>query len=611
MKITVGTGCSAPIQLDTGTVQGSVLSPLLFDLFLNALLRLLDATGITHGIKRTPQWNHVAFADDLSIYVCTVKDANKILDVIQEFESWSGLRISIPKSLATGAMYGTGTARRQEGAKAETTKRKRHAGPDIVKPQIQALGAMDEALDNDKTAKLSTKGQEAWRFNSATMYRQCPVCNKKKGNCHFPTQLHLKPPCLECKHAWKPSGIKYNGTALKVIHGKRPIRLLDIRYNMWLDSTAQRRYVMDGITELACFLRKNRDLSIEDNAVGLIFRSALPEELESNNRAEDVALSLDAIKRCLINMLVTLDRETPQTKKGLALPTNSPTQEPIINQEPLWLWFTLPELEFPLLMDPYCIPLHPEIEKYMRRYVSNDRDWEEVDDEDCWGINYTEPTAQIKAKIETILHIWGEEQPEEEQDEVAKPIPERERFSVPHASRDPRILKDMNLENEDIFEIIRNPPEKGAVRIFEKPEFWDSTKGLTQAITTQGIATIQLSSGPLSMDGAQRHLLKHTLTNASPNSLGSCLQNELTRQLELDTDKKHRSFSWKLLRTLKRVFHATKYQGDTAITIPPFFKDAGRGKERIWGEETETPQPMVINWPGLNDKEKAELIPYR
>ena len=33
MKITVGTGSLAPTQLDTGTVQGSVLSPLLFDLF--------------------------------------------------------------------------------------------------------------------------------------------------------------------------------------------------------------------------------------------------------------------------------------------------------------------------------------------------------------------------------------------------------------------------------------------------------------------------------------------------------------------------------------------------------------------------------------------------
>ena len=83
MKITVGTGCSAPIQLDTGTVQGSVLSPLLFDLFFNALLRLLDATGITHGIKMTPLWNHAAFA----IYVSTVRDGNKILDVIHELES--------------------------------------------------------------------------------------------------------------------------------------------------------------------------------------------------------------------------------------------------------------------------------------------------------------------------------------------------------------------------------------------------------------------------------------------------------------------------------------------------------------------------------------------
>ena len=139
--------------------------------------------------------------------MCTVRDANKLLDVIHEYEFWSGLRISIPKSLATGAMYGTGTATRQEGAKADAAKRKRDAGPDILNPQIQALGAMDEALDADNTEKLSIKGQEAWRINLATMSRQCPICNKKKGNCHFPTLLHLNPPCLECKHAWKPSGI--------------------------------------------------------------------------------------------------------------------------------------------------------------------------------------------------------------------------------------------------------------------------------------------------------------------------------------------------------------------------------------------------------------------
>jgi len=69
------------------------------------------------------------------------------------------------------------------------------------------------------------------------------------------------------------------------------------------------------------------------NAVGLVFRSALPEELEWETRAEDLALSLDAIKRCLSNMLVALDRDTPQTNKGLALPTKSLTQESIIHQQ--------------------------------------------------------------------------------------------------------------------------------------------------------------------------------------------------------------------------------------------------------------------------------------
>jgi len=168
--------------------------------------------------------------------------------------------------------------------------------------------------------------------------------------------------------------------------------------------------------------------------------------------------------------------------------------------------------------------------------ISNDQDWEQVDDEDCWGVNYTEPTTQIRGKIETILHIWGDEKPEPEQDETTKSTPERERFSVPHASRDPKILQDVNLKNEDIFELIKNPPEVGAVRIFEQPEFWDSTIGPTLAMTIQGIATIHLPSGLLSMDGAQWHLLKHTLTKNGSNPVGASLQTELTRQLILDKD---------------------------------------------------------------------------
>jgi len=43
-------------------------------------------------------------------------------------------------------MYGMGSQRRSEQAKTDTAKRKREAGPDILKLQIHALGAMDDGL---------------------------------------------------------------------------------------------------------------------------------------------------------------------------------------------------------------------------------------------------------------------------------------------------------------------------------------------------------------------------------------------------------------------------------------------------------------------------------
>ena len=138
-----------------------------------------------------------AFADDLSIDVCTVKDGNdKLLDVVHEFEDWSGLRISTPKSLATGAMYGTGSERRSERAKIDTAKRKTDAGLDILNLQIRALGAMDEVLGNENSSQSSQKGQEDWQMAVATLKSQCLICNKTKGNCISQHTLFLHP------HAW-------------------------------------------------------------------------------------------------------------------------------------------------------------------------------------------------------------------------------------------------------------------------------------------------------------------------------------------------------------------------------------------------------------------------
>jgi hypothetical protein len=64
-----------------------------------------------------------------------------------------------------------------------------------------------------------------------------------------------------------------------------------------------------------------------------------------------------------------------------------------------------------MITDEYRNSIHPEVEEYMRRYVTDEQNWEQVDDEDCWGMNYTGPTTEIKDIIESILHSWGEGTP--------------------------------------------------------------------------------------------------------------------------------------------------------------------------------------------------------
>ena len=110
----------ATITFDTGVAQGSALSPLLFLIFMNALLGLLTARGqqlhISHGLEsgkekrgknRTKrsnaredvgQFNSIGFVDDLSLFAQSRGGAQALLDTIQEFESWSGLRVNHKKT---------------------------------------------------------------------------------------------------------------------------------------------------------------------------------------------------------------------------------------------------------------------------------------------------------------------------------------------------------------------------------------------------------------------------------------------------------------------------------------------------------------------------------
>ena len=61
------------------------------------------------------------------------------------------------------------------------------------------------------------------------------------------------------------------------------------------------------------------------------------------------------------------------------------------------------------------------------------------------------------------------------------------------------------------------------------------------------------------------------------------------------------------MRQTKKIYGATGYQGDTALTAPPFFDQVHRGKEKIWGHDREG--PLIINWCGLSAEQQIKLIP--
>jgi len=106
---------SATITFNTGVAQGSITSPQLFNIFINALLRMLTVTGqnedISHRLQigkdqkgdnqqdeNSYQFNNIGSMDDISIFADTPEGMQKLLNVVQEFTAWCGMQINAKKT---------------------------------------------------------------------------------------------------------------------------------------------------------------------------------------------------------------------------------------------------------------------------------------------------------------------------------------------------------------------------------------------------------------------------------------------------------------------------------------------------------------------------------
>jgi len=145
-------------------------------------------------------------------------------------------------------------------------------------------------------------------------------------------------------------------------------------------------------------------------------------------------------------------------------------------QEFPWLWFTLPELGFPMIIDECHRPLHAEAEDFLRRSIAEEQDWDAVDGDECWGSEYISPSIDMVHQIKALLLTWGGKNPPEREAIMERVLPKWERFSVPHTSRDPEMLPDINLTGDNISNLLKKNPAMGAVCIFKKSESWDTCK---------------------------------------------------------------------------------------------------------------------------------------
>ena len=113
-KVSIGTDNFEidPIVIEKAVLQGDCLSPLLFNLVVNVLLKAIDSekirsTGYNYCDTLTPR-HWFQFADDSALVTSIEEDSQALLNVFTKWCKWAGLKIC-PRNFKFFAMRKCGT----------------------------------------------------------------------------------------------------------------------------------------------------------------------------------------------------------------------------------------------------------------------------------------------------------------------------------------------------------------------------------------------------------------------------------------------------------------------------------------------------------------------
>jgi ribonuclease HI len=118
-KIKTPYGSTPEIPIDRGTIQGDSLSPFLFVLYMEPLLRFLHAGGHAYApsaLKQSPiglsakTMSSITYADDLNLLTggrTALTDLKRQASKVDAYTTWGHLVVNNTKTTVTGALYHT------------------------------------------------------------------------------------------------------------------------------------------------------------------------------------------------------------------------------------------------------------------------------------------------------------------------------------------------------------------------------------------------------------------------------------------------------------------------------------------------------------------------